>query len=102
MRDSTLNISSILYLYIEIGKGIGEVQIRIIVSMVKIIGEREYSTADVGVRLILLLVISLTLSVTHCTTPQGLTILGLLRDWDSLSTARSVRTKKATPKISLK
>ena len=65
IRDRTLNISNMLYLYIEIGKGMGEVEIRIMVNMVKMIGDREYNTADVGVRLIPLLVMSLTPSVTH-------------------------------------
>ena len=80
----------------------GQLAIKSIVNTVSKIGDIAYNNAEVGVKASLLLVISFTLSVTHWITLHGPTTLGLLRDWDSPNTARSVRTKKATLKINLK
>lgn len=91
-----------LFLYVLMAKGIGQLAIRSIVKIVNKIGEIEYKRAEVGVKAILLLVINFTLSVTHWITPQGLTTFGLLRDWDNLKTARSVNTRNATLRINLK
>ena len=96
------NILSTLFLYVLILRGIGQLAISSIVKIVNKIGDNEYNKAEVGVKAILLLVISFTLSVTHWMTPQGLTTLGLLRDWDNPKTARSVKTRNATLRINLK
>ena len=59
------NILSILFLYVLILRGIGQLAISSIVKIVNKIGDNEYNKAEVGVKAILLLVISFTLSVTH-------------------------------------
>ena len=59
------NIPSMLILQVLIVKGIGQLAISNIVKTVSKIGESEYNNTEVGVKAILLLVISFTLSVTH-------------------------------------